>query len=105
YHCASCASLFLPLLLPRPFPPRRSSDLLRLLLQPLLHRVAQGVDLGAAGAGADDKVVRQGSQGSDLHDLVVLALLAVKGLGRQDRDFFWCHSPSSLFLFFYLSCQ
>ena len=28
-----------------------------------------------------------------------------KGLGRQDRDFFRCHSPSSLFLFFYLSCQ
>ena len=63
----------------------------RLLLHGLLHRAAQGVDLGVGGAGGDDEIVRQGGLLRDFNSGDVAALFFVQGLGRDQGQFFRCH--------------
>ena len=55
-----------------------------LLVHGLLHRAAQGVDLGVGGSGGNDEIIRQCGLLRHLNDGDLLALLLIQGLGGND---------------------
>ena len=69
-----------------------------LLCQQLFHIVYQRVDLGIAGAGGQNEIVRQRGQLGDLHHADLFALLIGQGTGGQQRQFFRCFHDIPLFI-------
>ena len=69
-----------------------------LLRQHLFHIVHQRVDLGIAGAGGQNEIIRQRGQLSDLHHADLFALLVGQGTGSQQRQFFRCFHDIPLFI-------
>ena len=66
-----------------------AEHLLPQLLQRVLGIVAERLDVGVGGAGADQKVIRKRADPVNFQQLDVLSFFGVQRLGNLVSDFFW----------------
>ena len=65
-----------------------AQQLLAQILQGVLGVVAEGLDVGIGGTGADQEVIRKAADLVDLQQFNIHALLLIQGLGYGICDFF-----------------